>query len=190
MFNKRTWEKFYGSFIVTGVILVIFCGVLFQYSGGRGLMIRIGLYILGCACLAFGVHGIVKRYQETHKDTNYKIDQNCEYVFTMQTSQEHIETVQNYSQMEDAIKKLDQEKQGCVEIRIQPPMGGIKQINIFYWDQDAYAHTYILQKRDNGEGYWKNACDKAIGVLYDLKQLYVKHKPIEYSNYYREETKY
>ena len=105
----------------------------------------------------------------------------------MQTSQDHIETVNSYAQMEEAIKNLDKMKQGCVEIKIQPPMGGIKQINVFYWDQDAYAHTYILQEREQGEGYWVSTCDKAIGALYDLKQLYVKHKPIDYSMYHRKE---
>ncbi len=49
----------------------------------------------------------------------------------MQTSQDHIETVNRYAQMEEAIKNLDKMKQGCVEIKIQPPMGGIKQINVF-----------------------------------------------------------
>lgn len=28
----------------------------------------------------------------------------------------------------EAIKNLDKMKQGCVEIKIQPPMGGIKQM--------------------------------------------------------------
>lgn len=65
--------------------------------------------------MAFGVYSRVKRYQETHEDTNYEIDQTKEYIFTMQTSQDHIETVNNYSQIEEAIKNLDKMKQGCVE---------------------------------------------------------------------------
>ncbi len=188
MFTKRSWEGFYDSFIVTGAVLVIFAALFIKNKGGQELPIAVGILILGLVLLAFGVYSRVKRYQETHEDTNYEIDQTKEYIFTMQTSQDHIETVNNYSQIEEAIKNLDKMKQGCVEIRIQPPMGGIKQINVFYWDKDAYAHTYILQERDKGEGYWVCTCDKAIGALNDLKRLYVKHKPIEYRLYHRKET--
>lgn len=131
MYNKRTWEGFYESFIITGVILIVMCGFLLKYVNGKDVFILLGMFILGCACLIFGVYKRVKRYQETHLDTNYEIDQTKEYVFTMQTSQDHIETVNSYAQMEEAIKNLDKMKQGCVEIKIQPPMGGIKQINVF-----------------------------------------------------------
>ena len=116
----------------------------------------------------------MKRYQETHQDTNYEIDQTKEYVFTMQTSRDHIETVNRYAQMEEAIKNLDKMKQGCVEIKNSAAYGRNQTDKCLFTGIRTHTHIHILQERDKGEGYWVSTCDKAIGILNDLEAVICK----------------
>lgn len=62
MYNKRTWEGLYESFIVTGAVLVIFAVLFIKNKGIQELPIAVGILILGLVLLVFGVYKRVKRY--------------------------------------------------------------------------------------------------------------------------------
>ena len=162
-------------------------GIMFFCSGMReeDVVPVMIMMLLGGAISAAGIWVLVWHLKDKLKHTGGKVDKNQEYVFTMSTLN-GTEVVNEYGQIERALKQLGQTKQGMVEIKIEPSIANICSIECCY--KNGYFETYVQQIREDGIGYWFMLADGIEAVEYDIKQLYVKKKKIDFKYYNRRET--
>ena len=186
MYYKRSWTTFGICVLIAGLTLVGL-GVMFASMGikeGELLPLSI-MMLLGIALSVAGIWVLVWHLKDKLKNTGGKVDKNQEYVFTL-VSPEGESVVTEYSQIESALKLLEQTKQGMVTVKIEPPLANIMSVDCSY--KNGYFYTYFLQKREDGEGYWFSVSDTTHNAMRNIKLLFVKHKKIDFEGMNRLET--
>lgn len=188
MFHKRSWESFYGGIMACGFVCIVM-GILTVVAGQNERKISQGIIVTVVGLLIFvvGAGLFARYYKDKTKYTKSKIDKTQNYIFTVQCGDD-VEKVQDFSQIELAIKKLAKYRNGHVEVDIAPSMGGLKKFYVCYSNKDPYIHTLILQEREDGLGYWESMADSYLIPIDHLKRLYVKHKMVDFQGLNRKET--
>lgn len=161
------------ALIVVGVnFLVMVLGSGHQDDeGALGLLIAGAVLIMGGVIL-----GIIVRDSQSNK--NVKVDKSLTYTFTMKTVNGE-EEIKDFSQIEKALSELEKTKTGTVNVKIEPAMATIANVECMYKNKAFY--TYYLQINGERKGYWFSiAPEGTFDAKGNLKLLFVKHKKIDF----------
>lgn len=173
--RHRSWGMVAASLIAVSVVFLI--AIL-----GSNREIDESIIVPILIIVGFSVLGIVVARMSRgagDSDKKVKVDKSLEYTFTLVTSKGE-EKILEFSQIEKALKELEETRSKTVNVRIEPAMGSICNVECLY--RNGAFYTYYLQERKDGKGYWFSvAPGGTFEARYNLQQLFVKHKKIEFS---------
>ncbi len=187
--KRRSWFTFGGSMFLVGGFFFVAVIISLSNTDKAELMDALLIHcILAAISLPMAVCGLgvlIWDWRQKHQDSCGKIDKSINYVFTLTVGNEsHI--VKEFEEIELALMDLQYSRQGVVNVKIEPPMASICNIDCSY--QNGYFTTYYLQQRKDGMGYWFSLSPTTGVTMNNLKRLYVKHKKIDFSNYNHKKT--
>ncbi|MBD5464502.1 MAG: hypothetical protein HDR22_01540 [Lachnospiraceae bacterium] len=181
---NRSWTAFGIALLGVGSGHIMVALAVSKNSDIQSVMV---LIIIGIILSVIAIKVLIWDWKDRKKYATYKIDKSLDYTF-MLTANDRQEKVQDFSQIEAALKELEETKTGIVKVDITPVMGGVIYMECSYNPKENYFCTYVFQQREDGKGYWYSLCDKTHNAWYNLKRLYVKRKMIDFSSYNRKET--